>query len=55
MVAQMNPRSRRIAAVQAVAPSDAAVGLREISRHIAVPVQCMLCLDKETRNERQAF
>ena len=51
----MNPRSRRIAAVQAFAPSDAAVGLREISRHIAVPAQCMLCLDKETKNERQAF
>jgi len=37
-----NSRTRRAAAIDAVAPSDAAIGLREVSRHIAVPVQCML-------------
>src|SRR5688572_10464005 len=39
MAALPKPRARRTAAIQAVVTT---AGLREVSRHISVPVQCML-------------
>jgi len=41
-VGARNPRTGGAAAVHAAAGSDAALCVREVSRHIAVPVQCML-------------